>query len=66
MQVAVCDEYIAVIDAKPYASDMECFIPLMENSKKPMAIILNILLQMPDMVPTIITFIARNMVWRNS
>ena len=26
------DEYIAVIDVKPYASDMECFVPLMENS----------------------------------
>jgi len=31
VQVAVCDEYIAVIDAKPYASDMECFVPLMEK-----------------------------------
>ena len=31
MQAAVCDEYIAVIDAKPYASDMECFVPLMEK-----------------------------------
>ena len=26
-------EYIAVIDAKPYASDMECFVPLMEKFK---------------------------------
>ena len=25
MQAAICDEYIAVIDAKPYASDMEKF-----------------------------------------
>ena len=33
MQVAICDEYIAVIDAKPYASDMECFVPLMEKFK---------------------------------
>ena len=31
MQTAVCDEYVAVIDAKPYASDMDCFIPLMAN-----------------------------------
>ena len=31
MQVAVCDEYIAVIDAKQYASDMDCFIPLMDK-----------------------------------
>lgn len=33
MQAAICDEYIAVIDAKPYASDMECFVPLMEKFK---------------------------------
>ncbi len=24
LQAAICDEYIAVIDVKPYASDMEC------------------------------------------
>ena len=28
LQAAICDEYIAVIDVKPYASDMECFVPL--------------------------------------
>ena len=31
MQAAICDEYIAVIYAKTYASDMECFVPLMEK-----------------------------------
>ncbi len=31
MQAAICDEYIAVIDAKHYATDMECFVPLMEK-----------------------------------
>ena len=31
LQAAVCDEYIAVIDVKPYASDTECFVPLMEK-----------------------------------
>ena len=31
VQTAICDEYIAVIDAKPYASDLECFIPLMDK-----------------------------------
>lgn len=31
LQVAVCDEYIAVVDVKPYATDMECFVPLMEK-----------------------------------
>ncbi len=31
IQAAICDEYIAVIDVKPYASDMECFVPLMEK-----------------------------------
>ncbi|MGI6500706.1 MAG: transposase [Anaerostipes sp.] len=31
LQTAVCDEYIAVVDVKPYASDMECFVPLIEK-----------------------------------
>lgn len=31
LQAAICDEYIAVIDVKPYVSDMECFVPLMEK-----------------------------------
>lgn len=31
LQAAICDEYIAVVEAKPYASDMECFVPLMEK-----------------------------------
>jgi len=31
VQAAVCDEYIATIDVKQYASDMECFVPLMEK-----------------------------------
>ena len=34
VQVAICDEYIAVIDVKQYASDMECFVPLMEKFNK--------------------------------
>ena len=33
MQIAVCDEYIAAIDVKQYASDMDCFVPLMEKFK---------------------------------
>ena len=31
LQAAICDEYIAVIDVRQYASDMECFVPLMEK-----------------------------------
>ncbi len=34
LQAAICDEYIAVIDVKQYASDMECFDPLMEKFNK--------------------------------
>lgn len=33
MQIGVCDEYIAVVDAKQYASDMDCFVPLMNKFK---------------------------------
>lgn len=31
LQMIICDEYIAAVDIKPYASDMECFVPLMEK-----------------------------------
>lgn len=31
VQAAICDEYIAVIDVKPFASDQDCFVPLMEK-----------------------------------
>lgn len=34
LQAAICDEYIAAIDIKQYASDMECFVPLMEKFNK--------------------------------
>lgn len=34
MQEVICDGYIAVIDAKQYASDQECFVPLMEKFRK--------------------------------
>lgn len=34
LQTAVCVEYIAVVDIKPYASDMECFVPLLEKFNK--------------------------------
>ena len=31
IQLGVCDEYISVFDVKQYASDMDCFQPLMEK-----------------------------------
>ncbi len=31
IQMGICDEYIAVYDVKQYASDIECFIPLMNK-----------------------------------
>ncbi len=31
LQAAICDEYIAAVDVKPYVSDMECFVPLMDK-----------------------------------
>lgn len=34
VQAAICDEYIAVIDAQPFASDQDCFVPLMEKFRK--------------------------------
>lgn len=34
VQVGICDEYIAVFDVQQYASDMDCFIPLMEKYRR--------------------------------
>ena len=34
VQVGVADEYIAVVDVNQYRSDMDCFVPLMEQFKK--------------------------------
>ncbi len=34
IQMGLCDEYIAVFDVKQYASDMDCFQPLMEKFNK--------------------------------
>ena len=34
LQVVVCDEYIAFYGVYPYASDMDCFQPLMEGFRK--------------------------------
>lgn len=31
VQLGICDEYIAVFDVKQYASDMDCFQPLMDR-----------------------------------
>ena len=33
IQLGLCDEYIAVYDVKQYASDMDCFQPLIEKFK---------------------------------
>ena len=34
MQTAVCNGYIAAMDVQQYASDMDCFIPLMEKYRQ--------------------------------
>ena len=34
MQMAICDEYIAAYDVRQYASDMDCFQPLMNAFSK--------------------------------
>lgn len=33
IQLGICDEYVAVFDVKQYASDMDCFVPLMKKFK---------------------------------
>ena len=57
VQIGVADEYIAVVDVNHYRSDMDCFVPLMEQaSNKLMDSIPNILWQMLDMAHTTIIF----------
>lgn len=34
VQLGICDEYVAVLDIKQYACDMDCFKPLMEKFSK--------------------------------
>ena len=34
VQLGICDEYIAVFDVLQYASDMDCFVPLMNTYRK--------------------------------
>lgn len=34
IQIGICDEYISVFDVKQYASDMDCFQPLMDKFNK--------------------------------
>ena len=34
VQAAICDEYIAVVDVKPYTSNQNCLVPLMEKFKE--------------------------------
>lgn len=54
IQTGVCDEYIAVLDVQQFTSDMDCFVPLMENSIRLMDFIPNIRLPMQVMGATII------------
>ena len=37
IRLGACDEFIAVYDVRQYASDMDCFKPLMENHLKLLA-----------------------------
>ena len=64
IQLGICYEYIAVFDVKQYASDMDCFIPLMKNSKKYTAFIPNIRLQTQDMARLITIFTVKNTEWK--
>ncbi len=66
VQVGVADEYIAVVDVNQYRSDMDCFIPLMnEFFILHMAFIRSIQWQMPDMVLTTITSFVNSMEWKS-
>lgn len=66
IQFGVCDEYIAVYDVKQYASDMDCFKPLMENSTEYMESILNIQLPTQAMEASTTICTVKNTEWENT
>lgn len=66
MQAVVCDEYIAAIDVKKYASDMDCFVPLMENFHQLYGHYPKYPVADADMVLLIIICSVKNTAWRNS
>lgn len=65
IQVGVADEYIAVVDINQYRSDMDCFIPLMEQFYKTYEFYLNILQLMLDTAHIITIFIVNRKEWKN-
>lgn len=66
VQAAICDEYIAVIDVKKYASDMEFFVPLMEKYNMLYGIYPTYPVADAGYGSFTITFIVKNMAWRNT
>ena len=66
LQAAICDEYIAVIDVKPYASDMECFVPLMEKFNRTYGHYPKYPVADAGYGFTIIIFIVKNTAWKNT
>ncbi len=66
VQVGVADEYIAVVDVNQYRSDMDCFIPLMNEFYTTYGFFIrSIQWQMPDMVLTTITSFVNSMEWKS-
>ncbi len=61
VQVGVADEYIAVLDVNQYRSDMDCFIPLMEEFKRTYGFYPEYRLLMQDMDLIIITCSVNSM-----
>lgn len=66
IQFGVCDEYIAVYDVKQYASDMDCFKPLMEKFHRIYGNILNIQLPTQAMEASTTICTAKNTEWENT
>jgi len=65
VQFGVADEYIAVADVNHYRSDMDCFVPLIEQFHKLYGFYRNTPLPMQAMVHTTTTFIVSKKAWRN-
>lgn len=66
IQLGICDEYFAVLDARQYASDMDCFIPLMEKLNRVYGMYPKYPVADPATEASTTTFTARSTGWRNS
>ena len=65
VQIGVADEFIAVIDVNQYRSDMDCFVPLVEEFHEVYGAYPKYPVADADMDLSTITSIASSTVWKS-